>query len=94
MPDTNIVIRAAVEGYIVSVNSPRQNVMEAISEEPHVFLTLADVVTFLTEKVLIEDVEAAPVDTEDETMADPNLSQAQAQTSMTAQANTSNASNQ
>lgn len=66
MQDTNIVIRAAVEGYIVSVNNPAQTLLDAAAQEPHVFLSLADVVTFLTTTVLVESAEAAPVDAPDE----------------------------
>lgn len=54
MDDTNIVIRKAFEGYIVTVNSPREDVMSAALKEPHVFLTLEDVVAFVTTDVLIE----------------------------------------
>lgn len=57
MQDTNIVIRAAVEGYIVSVNSPSQNLLDAAANEPHIFLSLADVITFLTGTVLVEPVQ-------------------------------------
>lgn len=62
MQDTNIVIRVAVEGYIVTVNRPSQNLLDAAANEPHIFLSLADVNTFLTTTVLVDSVEAAPVD--------------------------------